>query len=59
MKLGIVKTIDKVIYKYENPVYFRVENDFTLLRVVHGGAEIFFPLVNVIAFSIEEVKNDN
>lgn len=58
MKIGIVKTIDGSVFKFENPEFFDAMPQHKILVVITAKNEkIFFPLENVISFS-EEVNDE-
>ena len=57
MKIGMVKTIDGSVYRYIDPTRFRYES-IGVTVVTDKGAEIAFPLHNVICFSYEEATDE-
>lgn len=57
MKIGIVKTVDQSVYRFDNPEFFETDPELKMLSVLTDkGEEVFFPLNNVISFSYEEVE---
>ena len=59
MKIGIVKTIDGSVFKFENPEFFDTQSQHNCLAVITAKKEMIgFPLYNVVLFKTKEVSDE-
>ena len=60
MRIGIVKTTDGSVFRYDNPEFFDTIPEHRVLAIITAKNEkVAFPLYNVINFSIEGANDEN